>query len=113
MSALDVVALPSALPEPFGGVVIEAMALGRPVVGTNAGGTPEQIDDGVTGHLVPPGDPPALAEAIGRLLADRELRERMGAAGRSRYLERFEFERFYGTMTAVYQELIAQRQLRT
>lgn len=105
-SALDVVVLPSGTPEPFGGVVIEAMALGRPVVGTAIGGTPEQIQDGVTGFLVPPNDPDALAEAVRELLADPVRREEMGRQGRRRFLEAFEFEPFYVRMMNVYRVLL-------
>jgi glycosyltransferase involved in cell wall biosynthesis len=103
-AALDVVVLPSGHPEPFGGVVIEAMALGRPVVGTAIGGTVEQIEDGVTGLLVPPADPPALAAALRRLLADADLRRSMGERGRRRFLERFEFEPYYRRLLELYAE---------
>ena len=106
LRAMDVVVLSSGLPEPFGGVVIEAMALGRPVVGTRIGGTPEQIADGETGLLVPPGDPAAMAEALRRLLADADLRARMGAAGRQRFLARFEFGPFLARILAVYASLL-------
>lgn len=106
LAALDVVVLPSGQPEPFGGVVIEAMALGRPVVGTSIGGTPEQIEDGITGFLVPPGDPSAMAEAIGRLLADGELRARCGAAARAKFLAEFAFAPFLQRILAVYRELV-------
>ncbi len=101
-AALDVVVLPSGQPEPFGGVVIEAMAMGKPVVGTALGGTVEQIADGVTGLLAPPGDPAALAAALGALLADEPRRLEMGRQARARFLERFEFEPFYRRMLEVY-----------
>jgi len=104
-AALEAVVLPSVRPEPFGGVVVEAMALGRPVIGTAIGGTVEQVAGGETGILVPPGDATALAAAIERLLADPGLAARMGAAGRERFLARFEFEPFYARMKALYGEL--------
>jgi glycosyltransferase involved in cell wall biosynthesis len=104
-AALDVVVLPSGQPEPFGGVVIEAMAMGRPVVGTAIGGTPEQIDDGVTGRLVPPGDPAAMAAALDELLEDEPRRAAMGRRARTRFEERFEFEPFYRRMLGVYREM--------
>lgn len=62
----------------------EALARGRAVVATAVGGLPDMVADGETGLLVPPRDPPALRAAIDRLLADRELRRRLGEAGRSR-----------------------------
>jgi len=61
-------------------VVLEAVARGRAVVGTRVGGIPDVIEDGVNGLLVPPDDPQALAEAIERILSDRELAERLGGS---------------------------------
>lgn len=109
MAALDVLVLPSGQPEPFGGVVIEAMALSRPVVATRIGGTVEQVEDGVTGLLVPPDDPSAMADGIGRLLSSPERRAEMGRLGRTRYLERFEFEPFYASMLSLYHDLLRGR----
>ncbi len=68
--------------EGYGVVAREAMAHGRPVVASAVGGLPDAIRDGQTGVLVPPGDPVALRQAIERLLGDRELRDRLGAAAR-------------------------------
>jgi glycosyltransferase involved in cell wall biosynthesis len=62
--------------------ILEAMAAGRPVVATRVGAIPDAVVHGVTGLLVPPGDPAALADAIGALLDDAPLRRRMGAEGR-------------------------------
>lgn len=70
--------------------VLEAMAAGLPVVACDVGGIREQVVDGGTGLLVPPGDPALLAAAIGRLLGDPQLRRRLGAAGRHRGEERFD-----------------------
>jgi glycosyltransferase involved in cell wall biosynthesis len=83
-SASDIVAHTSILPEPFGRVIIEAMAAGRPVVASAAGGPREIVQDGLTGWLTPPGDSAALAAAVRRLVADAELRDKMGMAGRRR-----------------------------
>ena len=80
----DVVAIPSyqdASPK----AAAEALAAARPVVASNVGGLPEQIVDGVTGLLVPPGDPGALAQAILTVLTDRALASRLGVAGRVHY----------------------------
>lgn len=79
----QIVALPSLWPEPFGLVGLEAMAYARPVVASVTGGVRDWLEHGVTGLGVPPGDPAKLAEALGALVADRALGERMGRAGRS------------------------------
>ena len=78
-----VVACPSHR-EGYGVVAREAMAHGRPVVASAVGGLLDAVDDGVTGLLVPPRDPPALRAALERLLEDPELRERLGRAGREK-----------------------------
>ena len=70
IAELDLVVHASTTGEPFGQVIIEGMAAGKPVVATNGGGVPEIVEDGQTGILVPMGDAPALAEAICRVLAD-------------------------------------------
>jgi glycosyltransferase involved in cell wall biosynthesis len=73
--------------------VIEAMAAGCPVVATRVGGTPELVIDGVTGILVDPSNPKALASALRQLLTDQTLCRRMGAAGRERAAACFSIER--------------------
>jgi glycosyltransferase involved in cell wall biosynthesis len=83
--AADVVVLPSISHEDLPNVVAEAMAMGKPVIGSRLAGIPEQIVDGVTGVLVSPGNEHELAEAIATLAENRELRERLGAAGLERY----------------------------
>ena len=105
MAALDVVVQPAVMPEPFGGTVIEAMALAKPVVATATGGTPEQIEDGITGLLVPPGDTDLLEEAIEKLIVQEPLRLRMGNAGRRRFFEVFEFDTFYTTLINLYEHV--------
>jgi glycosyltransferase involved in cell wall biosynthesis len=89
LAGLDVLVHCPTAPEPFGRVLAEAMAVGRPVVAARCGGIPEVVDDGVTGYLVKPGDVSAFASTVTRLLADRTLRERLGQAGRRRAEERF------------------------
>jgi glycosyltransferase involved in cell wall biosynthesis len=81
-----VLALPS-WPEGLGRVVIEAFARGRAVVATDAGGIPDLVTHEVEGLLVPPADPVTLAAALERVLGDRELAERMGAAAHVRYAD--------------------------
>jgi glycosyltransferase involved in cell wall biosynthesis len=88
LSAVDVVACPSHR-EPFSLVALEALAAGRPVVGTTVGGLPEVIVDGVTGLLVPPRDPKRLAAALVALLADPDRRRRLGQAAAAHAQEHF------------------------
>jgi glycosyltransferase involved in cell wall biosynthesis len=83
LSAADIHCQPNAGPEPFGITFIEALYAGLPVVTTAIGGALE-IVDGSCGMLVEPGDPAALAQALHRLIEDRELRTRLGAAGPAR-----------------------------
>ena len=70
-------------------VVLEAMACAVPVIGSQAGGIPEAVEHGRTGFLVPPADPRAIADAVGRLLGDSVLRRRMGDAARAAATARF------------------------
>jgi glycosyltransferase involved in cell wall biosynthesis len=86
--AADLFVLPS-IAEPFGLVLLEAMALGRPVVAIDAGGPQEIVVPGLTGLLTPPQNPDLLAEAIVRLLTNADMRSAMGNAGCQRYLEHF------------------------
>ena len=72
--------------------ILEAMALERPVVATDVGGTAEQVVDGETGHLVPAGDPEPVRLALLALAADPQRASEMGAAGRRRQRERFSGE---------------------
>jgi glycosyltransferase involved in cell wall biosynthesis len=104
----ELVVSPS-LYEGFGLPAAEAMACGVPVVATTAGAFPEVIDDGVTGLLVPPADPAALAEAIARLMADAALRRRMGDAGRTRIEEHFTWRQTAVKTAALYAEVLGQR----
>ncbi len=95
--------------EGFGLPAAEAMSCGLPVVATSAGAFPEVIEDGVTGILVAPGDPRALAGAIRRLLADPELRRRMGEAGRRRVEERFTWRETARRTVQLYEEVLGRR----
>jgi len=84
MSALDIVVHTSVTPEPFGLVILEGMALAKPVVCSAHGGPLEIVEDGVSGFLVPPGDPEALSARLTTLLVSREIRERIGRAALQR-----------------------------
>lgn len=81
---------------------VEAMACGRPVVASHAGGPAEIITDGHDGRLVPPGDPAALAEAVAELLVDAPARERMGVAARETVLRRCSAPAVAGQMAELY-----------
>jgi glycosyltransferase involved in cell wall biosynthesis len=89
MASLDVLVHASVEAEPFGRVLIEAMASGKPVIATIGGGTSEIVTDGETGALVSPGSPDAIAQALERLLAERELGVAMGSRGRECVEQRF------------------------
>lgn len=106
MSALDVLVLASTSPEPFGRVLIEAMAAGKPVVATDAGAVREVIEDGVHGLLVSPGDVRALAEAIVRVLTHRDLAVAMGQRGQAWVRERFNVQQYVDGVQAVYRDLL-------
>jgi glycosyltransferase involved in cell wall biosynthesis len=104
-SAFDLAVLPS-LHEGLAIALIEAMALGRPVVATNADGLNEVVDHGREGLLVPRADPDALAHAILTLLEDRELRVRFGQAARQRAAH-FDIRKAVRRVEEVYEELLA------
>jgi glycosyltransferase involved in cell wall biosynthesis len=106
----DVFVLPAnSRAEAFGTVLLEAMASGLPCVTTEVGsGTSYVVQDGLTGIVVPPRDPEALATALQPLLADRVLRARLGAAGRLRVLEHFSVERMIADVDAVYQSALGR-----
>jgi glycosyltransferase involved in cell wall biosynthesis len=100
---LDLLVLPS-FTEGLPNIVLESFAAGVPVVATAVGGTPELVEEGVNGRLVPPGDPQALAEGIRALLADEKTRQRLGEQGRRRVSEQFTF----AAQRASYQQLFAR-----
>jgi glycosyltransferase involved in cell wall biosynthesis len=104
LPALSVFCLSSRL-EGLGTSLLDAMAFGLPVVATAAGGIPEAVEDGVTGRLVPPGDPAALAEALALVLGDSGLRRAWGEAGRRRFLERFTVEHMVAETEKVLSEV--------
>ena len=104
MPAFTVFCLSSHM-EGLGTSLLDAMCYGRAVVATAAGGIPEAVEDGVTGRVVPPRDPQALASALVEVLLDPPRREAMGAAGRRRFLERFTAERMVDETLAVYAEV--------
>jgi glycosyltransferase involved in cell wall biosynthesis len=104
VQAFDVVAVPSHV-EPLGNATLEAMAAGRPVVGTRVGGIPEMIVDGETGRLVPPRDPAALANAIAEFVIDSALRRHMSDAARLRASDQFSLQAHGRRLQAQYDAL--------
>jgi len=105
ISLADVVAVPSDF-EPFGRIVIESLALERPVVGADAGGIPEIISDGVDGLLVPPGDHSALADALQRILEKPEFANLLALRGRRMVMQRFTMERNQRKLRALVKRLV-------
>jgi glycosyltransferase involved in cell wall biosynthesis len=105
MAACDVFTLPS-FEEPFGLVYLEAMAMLRPVVAVDDGGTPEVVEHGRSGLLSPYGDIERLAVNIVTLLRDPEMRARMGAYGRSRVVEYFNAERMARDAGEAYEAVV-------
>ncbi|HPW54132.1 MAG: glycosyltransferase family 4 protein [Thermoanaerobaculaceae bacterium] len=101
VAACDVVCVPTLTPDPLPRVVMEAMAAGRPVVGSASGGIPEMLEDGLTGLLVPPGDREALTAAVVCLARDAQRRAAMGAQARRRCQERFSLDRHLARMEAL------------
>ncbi|MDL0130812.1 glycosyltransferase family 4 protein [Halobacterium salinarum] len=104
LAASDMLVLPSFW-EGTPRVITEAMASGLPVVATDIAGIPEQVVDGETGYLIPTGDPGALATQLERLLADEELRERMGERGMER-AGRFSVETMVEELDKLYERLL-------
>lgn len=106
LAAADVVAHCSVKPEPFGRVIIEGMAAGRPVVATALGGAAEIITCGVDGLLTPAGDADALAAALAGLLADPVQRARLGAAARQTVLARYQIADHVAAVRRFYQQVL-------
>ncbi len=106
VQSVDVLALPSSGAEAFPRAVIEAMACGKPVVATDAGGTPEAVDEGRTGFVVPARAPDALAARLRDLLTDEGLRIRMGRCARRRAEALFDVKRNAEQTARVYTEVL-------
>jgi glycosyltransferase involved in cell wall biosynthesis len=104
LKGFDIFTMPS-VTEGLGTSLLDAMACEKPIVATCVGGIPEVVIDGETGLLAPPKDPDMLAEALVRLLQDREMAARMAAAGLARVRESFTVERMVEETLAVYERL--------
>jgi glycosyltransferase involved in cell wall biosynthesis len=109
LAAATVSVMPS-LNEALSNVLLESMAAGAPTVATRVGGTPEAVVGGVTGLLVEPGDPPALAEAIATLLLDPVLASRLGRAAREAIESRYSVDKMVSSTKQLYLDLLAHKQ---
>ena len=106
LRGLDFLLVPS-WSEPFGRSVIEAMAMGTPVVATDVGGPAEIIEDGLTGTLLPPRRPEAWAHALRRLVGDGQATQQMCAAARAKVQEHYGAKAHAASMVSLYRQLLA------
>ncbi|HZK82002.1 MAG TPA: glycosyltransferase family 4 protein, partial [Humisphaera sp.] len=106
IAAMDVLVHASTIGEPFGQVVIEGMAAGKPIVATNGGGIPEIVQDGVTGLLVPMGDAAQMADAVCQLLADPVKSQEMGQLGRRRVMKYFTIQQTAARVERIYDRVL-------
>jgi glycosyltransferase involved in cell wall biosynthesis len=104
--ALDVLVLPSVQPEPFAGVVMEAMSMGVPVVASRNGGSVDQVEDGATGLLSRPGDDEDLAAKLASLMDRPDLRRQMSEAAPRRVASAFSMDAMMRTLEGIYGEAL-------
>lgn len=105
LNILDIFIHSSIEPEPFGRVILEAMAMGVPVIATDAGGPTEIIENGVSGILVPMNDSDSMAEAVAYLLSNPEATRDVGEKGKQRLKELFSTKRMVGETEKAYEEI--------
>lgn len=108
LGGLDILAHPADM-EGLGVSLLQASAAAVPIVASRAGGMPEAVLDGVTGIIIPPGDVQALTAALRRLLDDAQLREQMGAAGRSRILNEFSVDAMVDGNLSIYRAVLGRQ----
>ena len=106
MKAFDIFVLPSTQPDSFPNVVLEAMAAAKPIVANGWGGVIEQVEDKVSGFLVAPNNPSAMAEKIDFLVENPALRKDFGEAARARAVANFTLERHIQQMLTIYEDII-------
>ncbi|MFA5156878.1 MAG: GT4 family glycosyltransferase PelF [Candidatus Omnitrophota bacterium] len=106
LSHLDLLVLPTTTQEAFGRVIIEAQAAGVPVIATKVGGIVDVIDDGITGMLVPPADPSAIAEAALKIFRDSDFSARLAAAALEKAKDRYNVELMVNNTIEVYQQAL-------
>ena len=102
----DICVLPTVEREGLGVSLIEAMSFGLPVIGTNVGGIPEVVDDGINGFLVPPMDSDTLADKLKDLIGNKEIRINMGREGRKKYEKKFRSDHMVRRVGDLYESLI-------
>lgn len=106
ISSLDILILASTFMDPLPTVVLEAMALGKPIIATNVGGVSEIVDDKINGLLVPPENANVLSKAIVDLLSDREKMKKMGIAGQKKIIRCFDISLNIKKIEGCYQRLL-------
>lgn len=106
INVFDVFILPSIEYEDFPNVILEAMSLGKPIIGTNIAGIPEQIEDGVNGFVVEPKNVKSLSEAILRLIQCKEKRIEMGAKSFDRFNKLFSYDKIINDYINLYKQII-------
>jgi glycosyltransferase involved in cell wall biosynthesis len=111
MAASDIVVHSSSEPEPFGRVIVEAMAAGRPVVATAAGGVLDIIEDQVTGLLVPPKNATLMAKAIQQLFQNRDQAEMIGQRAQQEAKQRFSVEQHVKAVQRIYQKILSPQRV--
>jgi glycosyltransferase involved in cell wall biosynthesis len=108
IASFDVAVLPSFF-EGMGRVLLEAMAMEKPVVASRVGGIPDLVEHGVNGFLVTPGDVGGLADAITRILCDKGLAQKMGKAGRKKISDKYSADQMVGSIEKLYRDLLAMK----
>jgi glycosyltransferase involved in cell wall biosynthesis len=106
LDAMDILVVPS-LWEPLGVIVMEGMAMKKPIVATNAGGVPEMVRDGKEALLVPPSAPTAIAEAVESLFKSEQMAQRLADAGFERLRSTFAPESAASRYQEVYMKLLS------
>ncbi|MDA8339965.1 MAG: glycosyltransferase family 4 protein, partial [Nitrospiraceae bacterium] len=108
LKSINVFVLPT-LQEALGTSFIEAMSMEKPVIGTDVGGVGEVIRDGINGYLAEPNNPPALADAVIKILEDRERAMAMGIEGRKIVEQNYTVEKMCEKMYALYSSLLKDK----
>jgi glycosyltransferase involved in cell wall biosynthesis len=108
LAALDILVM-SSYTESSPNAILEAMAMGKPIVATNVGGIPEVVEEGQTGFLVPPKDPKAIADRVLSLCRDSARRLQMGRAARARVEDNFTVQSVSGRLEAIYVRSLRER----